>query len=911
MAQSDNTGVGMAPQAVTVDSSIRQPSVSYQATVRLPDTPLESRVEEPKTDWVNYALSEANRAIDAYGKISASRAQAATKVDKDALKKAEEAEDIAWRNQLARESAQISERVRQGSLSIEAAETAYRALGDKYITAGRDEEKVSKVIGRYDAGVRSLVQSQYSQSLTAELNRQTQQVETFRNQNPAYSNLSNAKINSIIQQVDNDMDNLARIQQRMGLYEEGSEEWYTYKALTDEIINNNSTMMVAKHVGDLLMSPQGSALTPMSIQEITNDSLNWAVRNRINPTDAQIVINRVYERMGVNTLKQNWIDTLKISTDSAKAATESIMANAKLRAMSIQQVAFYKELGGEAFEQAITSELGRSGEFNLDMGKITNEIINAARSEGTMLPPEASSAMIQGTNNAYANGSSTPYSRASTALTTLRLVNQNNTVTKEDSEGNVTIAFNNLSGASERLNLAAIRRDAKKLKASDNPELQELGDKTEKELDRLEGNKIAAEYLTPNSPMYQTVNSLFHSLNAGELRYDENGKIFLSDTSGLLGSVSFAFRGVGGKGSYSAQLKKINQSLEDLPTETRKDVMKAWGIQRAVRGETSALGGRDGVPQTIDVGEKGTELYTFDDGTVARNETGIEKLPENLPRPLHKVISDWWKKQKEFDKVPTESSSISSSMSQTFDNSYPSVEIEPSSQEGKKLLKEMEQIDLAIKGPEGSHDSLNDIINRYNRNGWNAEVFEEERDRLLQRRSEIEKKLYYDPEDDIVKEITPEEYATRAQEHLSKAAKKFDVDPALLDALFTQESARGTNIKSKTGVRGAMQITRKTFNEIAPKIGLTPEDFDKPEAQMEAGAYYLKEKLNEFGGDSAQAVAAYNAGATPIRRAVRKYKDMWLNHIEEFVDKEKAKEIRTHVKKILGYYEKYLGNEYA
>ena len=842
MAQADNNvGVGMAPQYTATGSSIRQPSVNYQATVRLPDAPLENRVKEPKTDWVNYALSEAGRAVDAYSRLSASQSQAAAKIDKDAIKQAEAEEDRAWRNQLARESSRIAESVRQGTMTIEAADTAYRALGDRYITAGYDEEKVSKVIGRQDAGIRSLVQSKYSKSLTKELDRQVQQANTFRSQNPAYSNISNAKANSILQQIDNDMDNLARIQQVQSNYEPGSDEWYTYKALADSIVSNNNTMMVARHVGNLLMSEKGKDLTPENIQEITNRSLSWAVQNQISVPEAQAVISRVYQRMGVDTLKQNWIDTLKISTDSAKLATEDIMANAKLRVMSIPQVAFYKELGGESFEQAITSGLGRSSEFNLDMEGVTNEIINAARSNQTFLPSEATGAMLQGTNNVYANGSSTPFTRASTALTTLRLVNQNNTVTRETADGNVTIALNNLNGTSERLNLSAIRRDAKKLKESDQPDMQMLGEKTEAELDKLDANRIAAELLSPNSPMYQTVNGLLHSLNASKLRYDEDGKAFLSDTEGVLGSMSLALRGYGGEGSYNVQLKRLNESLQDLTPEIRKNVLNDLGIERAVRGEWSVLGSHDGneQPRTIDVGEPGEELYTFSDGTVAKNAL----------RPTQEMTSD--------------------PITTSIRMSNPSMDV---GDDKEKLLAEKRDIINTLKGPEGSKDGLYDIIERLEKNGWKTDVFEQERDALEKRLKEIDIELNGGIQDEENTSV----YGGKYDEYLNQYAEEYGQDARLIKRMLMKESSEDPTAVSGKGARGLMQLMPETFKQCVKELGL-PDNADPhdPETNIRVGVYYFSKMMKQFDGDVNKALAAYNWGPGNVQRAVEEFGDEW------------------------------------
>lgn len=430
------------------------------------------------------------------------------------------------------------------------------------------------------------------------------------------------------------------------------------------------------------------------------------------------------------------------------------------------------------------------------------------------------------------------------------------------------------------------------------------------------GMNILYEFNTPGSELSQAALFLRNSVMNGNLRLKEDGTIGLAKSSGILQRTGELFY----QSQYLKNLDTINNVLKSQNDRLarRYMVMTMFGADIQEAGATPMMEDTfiSGImSKAIEGVGKGVAILSDNRGNFGEPLESVDREPAQYSDKyrlggIKNTISDWWQSQQQWDKPQETVKESSSTQSKTLKMSFPSVAVEPSSEEGRKLLKEKKEIELAIKGPEGSNDSLNAIIDRFKKNGWDASVFEEERDKLLQRYEEIDKNLYYDPEEDLLP-MTAEEYAQRAQAYLVTAAKNQGVDPALLDALFTQESQRGTLTTSHTGVRGAMQITRKTFNEIAPKINLTPEDFEKPEAQMEAGAYYLKEKLNEFGGDRAQAVAAYNAGATPIRRAVRKYKNKWLEHIEEFVDREKAKEIRTHVKKILGYYEEYLGNEYA
>ena len=63
---------------------------------------------------------------------------------------------------------------------------------------------------------------------------------------------------------------------------------------------------------------------------------------------------------------------------------------------------------------------------------------------------------------------------------------------------------------------------------------------------------------------------------------------------------------------------------------------------------------------------------------------------------------------------------------------------------------------------------------------------------------------------------------------------------------------------SRTGVRGAMQVTQATLNELRQRYPDIGRDRNDPESSTLAGAYYLREKLKESGGDLAQAYGRYN-----------------------------------------------------
>jgi soluble lytic murein transglycosylase-like protein len=95
---------------------------------------------------------------------------------------------------------------------------------------------------------------------------------------------------------------------------------------------------------------------------------------------------------------------------------------------------------------------------------------------------------------------------------------------------------------------------------------------------------------------------------------------------------------------------------------------------------------------------------------------------------------------------------------------------------------------------------------------------------------------------------------------ISTAATKNGVDPALLAGLVKQESGFNSNAGSGAGARGLTQLMPGT----ASGLGVT--NILDPAQNLNAGAKYLKQQLDAFGGDVTKALAAYNAGPGAVQR---------------------------------------------
>ena len=95
---------------------------------------------------------------------------------------------------------------------------------------------------------------------------------------------------------------------------------------------------------------------------------------------------------------------------------------------------------------------------------------------------------------------------------------------------------------------------------------------------------------------------------------------------------------------------------------------------------------------------------------------------------------------------------------------------------------------------------------------------------------------------------------------VEQLSARYDLSPALIEAVVWQESRWRANAVSPAGARGLAQLMPGTARD----LGVNPDD---PIANLEGGARYLREQLNRFDGDLEKALAAYNAGPGRVQRA--------------------------------------------
>jgi soluble lytic murein transglycosylase-like protein len=119
---------------------------------------------------------------------------------------------------------------------------------------------------------------------------------------------------------------------------------------------------------------------------------------------------------------------------------------------------------------------------------------------------------------------------------------------------------------------------------------------------------------------------------------------------------------------------------------------------------------------------------------------------------------------------------------------------------------------------------------------------------------------------------------------IEQAAQRNGLDPAVLHGLIEQESGFDPSATSSAGASGLTQLMPGT----ASSLGVA-NPLDAAES-IEGGARYLGELTSQFGGNTTEALAAYNAGPG----AVQQY-----GGVPPYA------ETQSYVSKVLGYAEAY------
>jgi soluble lytic murein transglycosylase len=142
-------------------------------------------------------------------------------------------------------------------------------------------------------------------------------------------------------------------------------------------------------------------------------------------------------------------------------------------------------------------------------------------------------------------------------------------------------------------------------------------------------------------------------------------------------------------------------------------------------------------------------------------------------------------------------------------------------------------------------------------------------------------------------------------DELKANAEKNGLDPYLVASLIRQESEFNPGAVSRMNAYGLMQLLPSVGKSEGKKIGIkgvTPSSLLNPTLNLELGTIDLRKSLDRYGGQVEYALAAYNAGDTPVHQwiAINDYKD-----IPEWVESIPYSETREYVQAIVRNREMY------
>lgn len=118
---------------------------------------------------------------------------------------------------------------------------------------------------------------------------------------------------------------------------------------------------------------------------------------------------------------------------------------------------------------------------------------------------------------------------------------------------------------------------------------------------------------------------------------------------------------------------------------------------------------------------------------------------------------------------------------------------------------------------------------------------------------------------------------------ITQVAREYQLDPLLMHAVIAAESAYHSDAISPKGAIGLMQLLPAT----AARFG--KQNLMEPQENLQAGAAYLRQLIDQFDGRLDLAIAGYNAG----EGAVTRYK----NSIPPYP------ETQGYVRRVLNYYQ--------
>jgi soluble lytic murein transglycosylase-like protein len=122
------------------------------------------------------------------------------------------------------------------------------------------------------------------------------------------------------------------------------------------------------------------------------------------------------------------------------------------------------------------------------------------------------------------------------------------------------------------------------------------------------------------------------------------------------------------------------------------------------------------------------------------------------------------------------------------------------------------------------------------------------------------------PAQKVVPQADPAPTATRVGAgDVQTVASQHGVSPSLATAIAYQESGFNNNMVSSANARGVMQVMPGTWDYVQQNLASRQLNPHSAHDNVTAGVLYLKQLLNQTGGNESDAIAAYYQGLGALR----------------------------------------------
>jgi len=143
-------------------------------------------------------------------------------------------------------------------------------------------------------------------------------------------------------------------------------------------------------------------------------------------------------------------------------------------------------------------------------------------------------------------------------------------------------------------------------------------------------------------------------------------------------------------------------------------------------------------------------------------------------------------------------------------------------------------------------------------------------------------------------------YPSVYSEKVRFEARKYNVDPWLVEGLIRQESMYNSSSLSSAGARGLMQIMPKTgkqlFSQTDPGQSFDKEILFEPDINIRLGVRYLHDLNRKHKGNGIYILITYNAGPKVLRAWLNRFRS--IKDMDVFVESIPYPETRGYVKRV-------------